>query len=84
MDLPVTNTKLQDRTTTHNCMEQEVEKQQHEMTILTTAVTKDTSSDSGSDWDFLDALDSTGMWTKIKEDDKITTITPTIRPNSDL
>ena len=50
--------------------------------ISTKAMTQHSSSDSGSDQEFLDALDSTGTRYKIKVRDKTAMFIPTVRPDS--
>ena len=82
-DLPVTNSKIEDLTTQHNHTEQEDEAIQQEVTSPATGVKQDSRSNLDSDWEFLDAMDSTGTRHIIKVIDKTDTITSTVMPYSD-
>ena len=66
MDLPVTNTKVQDITLSYNSAEQQNEIKWDKVVAIFIAVTQDTGSDSGSDWEFLNAWDSSGVKCDIK------------------
>ena len=80
MVILVTNTEVH---TTPIHIKEEGETTQHDVTTLTTAVTQHLTLDSGSDFDFSDALVSTGMWHKIMVSEKTATIKPTVKPDSD-
>ena len=80
MDLPVTNSEVQDLTTPFNHTEQDDETMQEEVTM---PVTQNTTLASGSDWEFLDAPDSADVRYNIKVSTKTAIVTPTIRPDSD-
>ena len=78
-DLPDTNTKAWDMTSTHNHLQQEGETTQQDVTTPITEVTQGNSSDSSSDWEVLDALHSTGVRHKVKVSNNKGTFTPTHR-----
>ena len=74
-DSPVNVTEIQDSHTERHDdhMEQQVESTQD----ATTIVTLDYNTDFGSDWEFLDAWDITGVRQKIKASNKTASFPPT-------
>ena len=69
--------------TTYIHIEQEDETPQTKVTKPSTAMTHNTSSDSGFDWDFLGTLNTTGGRHKIMLGDKAGNVTPMVRADSD-